>query len=103
MKKDIKKFLEFNGKTIYFAAADGQYWIAIKPICEALNVDYIRQFKNLQIDKILGELLSEQTMVAADGKLRKMVLSATIEEPACSIPQPTWIKKRAFMERLHEL
>jgi len=72
MKKEIKKFLEFNGKSIHFLAVDGQYWIAIKPICEALNVDYIRQFKNLQDDKILGLLLSEQTMVAADGKLRKM-------------------------------
>lgn len=73
MKNSSKKFLEFNGKSIHFLAIDGQYWIALKPICEALNVDYIRQFKNLQEDEILSELLSEQTMVAADGKMRKMV------------------------------
>lgn len=73
MKHQVKKFLEFNGKAIFFVAADGQYWIAIKPICEALNVDYIRQFKNLKDDEILGQLLSEQTIVAADGKERKMV------------------------------
>lgn len=73
MKKSTAKFLEFNGKSIHFLAIDGKYWIALKPICEALNVDYIRQFKNLQEDKILGELLSEQTMVAADGKMRKMI------------------------------
>jgi len=73
MKNQIKKFLEFNGKSIHFLAVDGVYWIALKPICEALNVDYIRQFKNLQEDEILSELLSEQTMVAADGKMRKMV------------------------------
>lgn len=73
MKNSTKKFLEFNGKSIHFLAIDGQCWIALKPICEALNVDYIRQFKNLQEDEILSELLSEQTMVAADGKMRKMV------------------------------
>jgi hypothetical protein len=73
MKEEIKKFLEFNGKTIFFVAVDGQYWIAIKPICRALNVDYVRQFKNLKEDKILSQLLSKQTMVGPDNKFRKHV------------------------------
>lgn len=73
MKTETKKFLEFNGKTIFFVAADGQYWIALKPICEALNVNWNRQFQNLKNNKILGELFAEQQMVAADGKLRKMI------------------------------
>ncbi len=73
MKNQIKKFLEFNGKSIHFLAVDGQYWIALKPICEALNVDYEAQRKNLKEDKILCQLPSEQTVVAADGKLRKML------------------------------
>lgn len=73
MKSQVKKFLEFNGKTIYFVAVDGQYWIALKPICEALNVDFEAQRKNLKEDKILCQLPSEQTVVAADGKLRKML------------------------------
>lgn len=68
-----KKFLQFNGKNIFFLNADGQYWIAIKPICEALGVDYIRQFKNLKEDPILSQLLSNQTIVADDKKLREMV------------------------------
>lgn len=72
MKKDIKKFLEFNGKTIYFLAVDGQYWIALKPICEALNVNWNRQFQNLKEDKNLCQQFAEQQMVAADGKLREM-------------------------------
>lgn len=67
------KFLEFNGKTIVFLNKEGVYWIAIKPICEALNIDYIRQFKNLKEDKILSQLLSEQTIVAEDNKLRSMI------------------------------
>lgn len=69
----IKKFLEFNGTNVYFVSAAGTYWVAIKPICEALGVDYERQRRNLKTDKFLCQLPSEQTVVAADGKLRKML------------------------------
>lgn len=72
MKTQIKKFLEFNGKSIHFLAVDGQYWIALKPICEALNVNWNRQFQNLKEDKLLCQQFAEQQMVAADGKLREM-------------------------------
>ena len=71
--KSIEKFLDFNGGKVYFLAADGQWWIAIKPICEALGVDFERQRKNLKADPILGQLPSVQTVVAVDGKSRKMV------------------------------
>jgi hypothetical protein len=73
MNKRVSKFLEFNGKTLMFLAVDGQYWIALKPICEALNVDYIQQFKNAQNSPIYNQLLCKHTMIAADGKARKMV------------------------------
>ncbi len=73
MKQEIKKFLEFKGKTIYFIAADGQYWIAIKSICEALGVHYEHQRELLKNDKILGQLPRHHGVVAADNKLRKMV------------------------------
>lgn len=73
MKPQIKKFLEFNGKTIFFLSVDGTYWIALKPICEALGVDWKNQREKLLKDKILAQLYSEQSMVAADGRLRKMI------------------------------
>lgn len=68
-----RKFLEFNGKDIEFVFADGKWWVAVKPICEALNVNYQAQHKNILEDEILVQLSSEQTIVAADGKSRKMV------------------------------
>ncbi|WP_421830212.1 phage antirepressor N-terminal domain-containing protein [Larkinella sp.] len=68
-----KKFLEFNSRNIYFLSVDGTYWLAVKPICEALGVNYNRQFQNLKEDEILSQLFAEQQMVAGDGKLRKMV------------------------------
>jgi len=73
MDKKIEKFLEFNGKRISILLADGSWWVAIKPICEALNVEYNRQYKNLQEDEILGQLLAKQPTVASDNRLREMV------------------------------
>lgn len=72
MEQKIRKFLEFNGKIIYFLAVNGTYWIAIKPICEALGVDYVNQFKSAQKDEILSGALSKHTMHDASGRLQKM-------------------------------
>lgn len=72
MSKRVSKFLEFNGKTLMFLAANGQWWIALKPICEALGVSYKRAHENLLADPIYGQLSTNQGMVAADGKTRKM-------------------------------
>lgn len=53
-----EKFLEFNGKKIIFLSVDGTYWIALKPILEALNMDADRSIKNLKNDPILGSARS---------------------------------------------
>lgn len=73
MNHQLVNYLQFNGKSLYVLAKDGHTWIAVKPICEALGVNYNRQFQNLKDDEILGQLFAEQQMVAADGKLRQMV------------------------------
>ena len=49
-----QKFLEFNGKKIIFLSVDGTYWIALKPICEALNINSDRAYQNVKNDPILG-------------------------------------------------
>lgn len=64
-----EKFLEFNGKNIVFLNVKGVYWIALKPICEALNIEYSRSFKNAKNDPILGPALAIQPMqVSKNGK-----------------------------------
>lgn len=73
MKPETRKFLEFNGKTIFFVAADGQYWIALKPICEALNVNWNRQFQNLKNNDFLKAVFAVQQMQAPDNQLRNYV------------------------------
>lgn len=73
MSKNLEKFLEFNGTRIAILLSDGIWYIAIRPVCEALGVDYHAQYKSLQNDEILGQLLSKQTTVGADKKMREMV------------------------------
>lgn len=73
MKNRLKSFLQFNGKNIYFLAKDGQNWVALKPICDVLNVDWINQFKNLKEDEILSRVLSKQTIHDASNRLQEMV------------------------------
>jgi hypothetical protein len=73
METKIRRFLEFNGKAILFLNNDGQYWVAIRPICEALGIEYINEFKRIKRHRILGQFLYKQKMVAADNKLRYMI------------------------------
>ncbi len=73
MNKRIEKFLQFNGESICIIDNEKQYWIAIKPICQTLNVDFNRQFQNIRKDPILKEVISLQSIIAADNKQRNMV------------------------------
>ena len=74
MNQQIVKFLEFKGKNIVYLSANGAYWIAIKPICEALNVDYVQQFKNLREDDMFISALCKYTMqIPPDDQKREYV------------------------------
>lgn len=66
-----EKFLEFNGKKIIFLSVDGTYWIALKPILDALKMDADRSLKTLKKDPILGPERSKQTVqVSKNGKIQ---------------------------------
>ena len=71
MNENTGKFLKFNGKRIVMLAKNGTCRIAIKPICEALGVNYNRQFQNLKKNRILNQLFAIQQTVAADVKRLK--------------------------------
>lgn len=72
MNQKDKNLLKFNGKNIIFRRIKGQYWIGVKSVCEALSVDYVAQFKNIQVDPILGPALSNQTMQVPGDQVRNM-------------------------------
>lgn len=63
MEQSIERSLEFNDRQVYFLPADGMWWIAIKPICEALGVDYEAQRKRLTTDPILSKVWAAHTIM----------------------------------------
>jgi hypothetical protein len=73
MKQETKKFLEFKGKSIWFLSKNGTYWVAVKPICEILNVDYIRQFKSLKKSDILANVFAMQQIHDSIGRVQEML------------------------------
>lgn len=73
MKNKIRQFLEFNNHPMYFTLIDKQWWIAVKPICEALNVNYNRQFQNLKADSLLKAVFAKQQIQIPNDQGRKMI------------------------------
>lgn len=71
--KNLEKFLEFNGKRISVLLADGTWWVAVKPICEALAVQYEAQRIRISEHPILSQLPRKHMVVAADRKTREML------------------------------
>lgn len=51
---------------------DGEKRVAIKPICEALGVDYPGQFSKLKEDEILSSVIGLSPTTGSDGKTYEM-------------------------------
>ena len=73
MKQSIVNFLEFNGKNILFLSKNGTYYVALKPVCEVLNVDYIQQYKNTNADSLFAPALCKHTMQVPGDQSRSMI------------------------------
>ena len=72
MNQVVTNFLEFKAKTLLFMAVDGTTYVALKPVCEAIGVDYVAQYKNVKEDPILGPALSNQTMQVPGDQARSL-------------------------------
>ena len=60
-------------KVAIIAGNDSQKLVPIKPICEALGIDFDSQRKKLKEDEDLNSTTVLSTVVAADGKDREML------------------------------
>lgn len=72
MKNETKTIAVINGSKI-LVIEGGEKLVPIKPICEALGVDFANQKVKIESDEILGSTVVLSTTVAADGKQREMV------------------------------
>ncbi len=62
-------FLQFNGQNIIFLSVEGEHWIALKPILDALNLAAVRYLKKVKRDAFLGGCLDTMSMqVGEKGK-----------------------------------
>ena len=65
--------LIFNDKKILFERKEGVYWIVVKSVCEALNVNYNRQSQNLREDPILKAAVAVQQLQVPGDQVRNLV------------------------------
>jgi len=66
------QIITVNEKEISIESHNNEKFVAIKPICEAIGVDYDNQIEKINNDEILSQLTPLKGVVAADGKTRKM-------------------------------
>jgi hypothetical protein len=65
-------FIKIIDKMIWFLNEKGTYFIAIKPICEALGVNFQEQHKDISNDSILGPRSCKHTiLIPGDSQPRK--------------------------------
>ncbi len=65
---------KINGADIVTVERDGEIFVPIKPICEAIMVNYTSQLEKLQSDDTFsGSTVPLRGIVAADGKEREMM------------------------------
>lgn len=65
--------INFNGFSIPVATKDGQSYLPIKPICEAIGIAFQPQYDKLKEHPILNSTVTIIMTVGADGKSREMV------------------------------
>lgn len=65
--------VEFHGQSIVAAIQDGKPYVAMKPICENIGLQWEAQQKRIQRHDVLKSTMSMMNMVAEDGKQREML------------------------------
>lgn len=69
-----QKITILNGVEIFAQVNEnGQVYIPVKPICEAIGVNYESQYAKLKEHEILSSTIVLSTMVASDDRQREMV------------------------------
>lgn len=67
---------KINGVDIVTVNQDGETYVPIKPICQALGIDFSAQYNKLQSDETLSSTIAIIAMVGADNREREMVCLA---------------------------
>ena len=63
----------FQGAAVACALVDGVPYVAMRPLCDALEVTWPRQRRAIKNDPVLASTVAEMATVGADGKTRSML------------------------------
>ena len=69
----MMEVLIFNGTVIDFVDHDGAFYLAIKPMCSILNINYNRTYKNIKNHPTFSKSTLLIKRIAADSKKREMI------------------------------
>lgn len=73
MKTNKQKFLNFGNHSIFYLLEKGTWWLAAKPISEALGVDWKNQHRKIKGDPILSQV-AELKLIYIDGDQGRSML-----------------------------
>lgn len=65
--------VDFRGDRLFAMRKAGDVLVAVKPICDALGVEWSAQMRRIQRDAVLSASVAMMAIVAGDGKSREMV------------------------------
>ena len=63
----------FHQQRLFVVEKNGRRWVAMKPICEAIGIDWDSQRKRIKRDPILSSVAVMMTATGADGKQYEML------------------------------
>ena len=72
--KQAMQTISFYGKQIMTTEVNGEHYVAMKPVCENIGLDWSAQLKRIKRHLVLDSTMSVMDMVAEDGRSRKMVM-----------------------------
>lgn len=70
---EITKYIPFDNRQFPVYEVNGKHLVAMKPLVEAIGLDWDKQLELIKRDEILGSTTAIIGVVAEDGKTRDMV------------------------------
>lgn len=65
--------IQFYGQSLITIEQDGKYYVAMRPICNNIGLDWTGQFSRIKRDEVLNSTVVIITTVADDNKKREML------------------------------
>lgn len=65
--------VNFHNQTLTTLEKDGNHYVAMKPICENIGLDWASQFTRIKRDEVLNSVIVMITTTGADRKIYKML------------------------------